>query len=112
MAKAELDKVYLEDLCFNAQQAVEKAIKGVLIKYEVEFPYIHDIAKLLKLVEYVGLSVPEIVWDADGLTPFAVVARYPDMAPPITLEKYHELVKVAEKVVVWAEEIILQGMDI
>jgi HEPN domain-containing protein len=32
--------VYLEDLCFLAQQAAEKAIKAVLIKRGVAFPYV------------------------------------------------------------------------
>jgi hypothetical protein len=44
MAKSEMEGVYLEDLCFDAQQAAEKAIKALLIKMGVEFPYIHDIA--------------------------------------------------------------------
>ena len=32
-AKAKIPGVYLEDLCFDAQQAVEKAMKALLIKY-------------------------------------------------------------------------------
>jgi len=32
LAKSEGIDIYLEDLCFNAQQAVEKAIKALLIK--------------------------------------------------------------------------------
>jgi HEPN domain-containing protein len=31
-ARAELAEVYFEDLCFDAQQAAEKAIKAVLIR--------------------------------------------------------------------------------
>jgi len=33
--------ICLEDLCFEAQQAAEKAIKGVLVARGVQFPYIH-----------------------------------------------------------------------
>jgi HEPN domain-containing protein len=32
-----LPEVYLEDLCFQAQQAAEKAIKGILIFLGVHF---------------------------------------------------------------------------
>ena len=39
MAKMEAEGIYLEDLCFNAQQAAEKAIKAVFIKRQIEFPY-------------------------------------------------------------------------
>ncbi len=31
-ARARIENVYLEDLCFNAQQAAEKAVKGVLLR--------------------------------------------------------------------------------
>ncbi len=35
--------VYLEDLCFDAQQAVEKAVKSLLLARGVDFPYVHDV---------------------------------------------------------------------
>lgn len=111
MARMAVEGVYLEDLCFNAQQAAEKAIKAILIMRRVDFPYIHDIGKLLALVKSAGQSVPESMWEADGLTPFAVITRYPDMAPPIGLEEYRELVNIAEGVVRWAEDIILKEME-
>ena len=55
-AKADirLSDIYLEDLCFDAQQAAEKAIKAMLIHLAVRFPYVHDLtpplAHLLALV--------------------------------------------------------------
>ncbi len=39
--------VYLEDLCFQAQQAVEKALKALLLHRGTYFPYVHDIARLV-----------------------------------------------------------------
>jgi HEPN domain-containing protein len=33
---------YLEDLCFDAQQAAEKAIKAVFIHRGLRFPYVHE----------------------------------------------------------------------
>jgi HEPN domain-containing protein len=32
--------VYLEDLCFNAQQAAEKALKAVCILHHIEYPVV------------------------------------------------------------------------
>ena len=32
-----------EQICFHAQQAVEKAIKAVLLFYKIDFPLTHDI---------------------------------------------------------------------
>lgn len=37
-AKADLPGVYLEDLCFNVQQAAEKAIKALLIYHGIASP--------------------------------------------------------------------------
>jgi len=42
-ARVRCPEVYLEDLCFNAQQAADKAIKALLIAHGVRFPYVHDI---------------------------------------------------------------------
>ena len=58
-AGVQLPGVYLEDLCFDAQQAAEKAIKAVLIKRKTAFPYVHDLAELISLVEASGAAVPQ-----------------------------------------------------
>jgi len=42
LARSTLANVYLEDLCFDAQQAAEKAIKAVFIHRVVSFPDIHN----------------------------------------------------------------------
>jgi hypothetical protein len=36
---------FVEDLCFEAQQAAEKAIKAVFVWRSLSFPYIHDLDK-------------------------------------------------------------------
>ena len=41
LAKNPIPGAYLEDLCFEAQQAAEKAIKATLIRLGLEFPYVH-----------------------------------------------------------------------
>jgi hypothetical protein len=50
-ARTVLPGVYLEDLCFDAQQSAEKAIKAVLIARGVDFPLSHDLAHLLTILE-------------------------------------------------------------
>jgi HEPN domain-containing protein len=80
----------LEDLCFNAQPAVEKAIQAVLMQRAVEFPYVHDITQLLTLLEQAGQEIPPAVRQAERLTRFAVFTRYPGVAPPIRPEEYTE----------------------
>src|SRR5437667_12342415 len=67
---AAFPEVYLEDLCFDAQQAAEKAIKAVLLHLGVRFPYVHDLALLLTLPEQAGQVLPEQVQAAAALTDY------------------------------------------
>jgi HEPN domain-containing protein len=106
MAKKDPNDVYLEDLCYNAQQAVEKAIKAVFIKYNVDFPFTHDIAELLSLLQAKIREFPEYVKQSINLTKFAILTRYPGIAPPIKQEDYEQAIIIAEKVVHWAKSIV------
>jgi len=74
-AKAQIHDVYLEDLCFDAQQAAEKALKALLIQREVVFPYVHDLARLVTLLEAAGQAIPAVVRRAENLTRYAGVTR-------------------------------------
>jgi len=88
--------VYYEDLCYQAQQAVEKAIKGMLIYYGVEPQFTHNIGILLgELQNYV--NIPDKVKDSIKLTKYAVQTRYPGEFDDITQEDYEESLIVAEK---------------
>ena len=103
---ATIPEVYLEDLCFDAQQAAEKALKAVLIHLDVSFPYVHDLARLLTLVKQAGQEVPASVRQAARLTRYAVVIRYPGLPEPVVRGEYEEAVSMAAEAVRWAEEII------
>ncbi len=105
-ARSGLSGVYLEDLCFNAQQAAEKATKAVLIALGIRFPYAHDLSELLNLVEQAGRALPEHIRQAARLSDYAVEARYPGFAEPVSREEYKEAVSIAEGVVNWAQEIV------
>jgi HEPN domain-containing protein/predicted nucleotidyltransferase len=94
---------YLEDLCFDAQQAAEKAIKAVFIRHGLHFPYVHDLRQLLQLLNQGGIKVPKYVWRAEYLTRFAFEARYPGQFPPVTPRPYRSALRTAEGVVRWAE---------
>jgi HEPN domain-containing protein len=107
LARAQKIGIYLEDLCFNAQQAVGKAIKALLIQRAIPFPYVHDITQLLTLLEQSGLEIPPSVKPAERLTRFAVFTRYPGVASPIRPEEFTEAVRLAEEVIQWAERLLL-----
>ena len=103
-AKSQVPGVYLENLCFNAQQAAEKAIKAVMITRNIEFPYVHDLARLLSLLEDGGEVIPEAIRRAGDLTDYATVMRYPARVEPVSEQEYAKAIEIAEAVVHWAEE--------
>jgi HEPN domain-containing protein/predicted nucleotidyltransferase len=102
-AAVPLEGVYLEDLCYDAQQAAEKAIKGVCIARGVRVPYVHDLEALLTALEGSGQAVPEEVRRAAWLTRFARQARYPTAAV-VDEAEHGRAVAAARSVVRWAEE--------
>lgn len=109
LAKNRLPDVYLEDLCFDAQQAAEKAIKAFLIHLDLCFPYTHDLTDLLTLVERAGRKVPEDVRRAGTLSDYAIESRYPGLAEPVTQEEYERAVSIAEEVVQWIQRQMASG---
>lgn len=113
LARAKLDPpppgVLLEDLCFDAEQAAEKAVKAVLVKQQVRFPKTHSLSDLLGRVQGAGIRVPEQLLEAATLTEYAVDARYPGLSEDVTPEEYEEAVLLAERVVSWAEQLVRSG---
>jgi HEPN domain-containing protein len=91
LARAHRDRgfegIYLEDMCFDAQQVAEKSIKAVLLHLGIRFPWTHDIAELLTLVGKAGVTVPDDVAEATDLTLYAVAGRYPGHGEPVTEEE-------------------------
>lgn len=103
-AKSRIPGVYLEDLCLDAQQAAEKAIKGVMILRGIEFPYIHDLRLLLATLEASGESIEPGLLHAGSLSRYASATRYPFADLPVSEAEYWEAVEIAETIVRWAEK--------
>jgi HEPN domain-containing protein len=95
------DDIYWEDLCFEAQQAAEKALKAVLISRNIPFRFVHDLAELLTLLEKNNIALPDAVRSAAILTDYSVEARYPGPFEPATEEEFREALRLADAVVAW-----------
>ena len=108
-ARHTFPKVYLEDLCFDAQQAAEKAIKALLIHLDTPFPFTHDLTDLLTRVERQDVSIPDKVCEASILTEYAVETRYPGATEPVTEGEHERAVEIAESVVRWVESHLETG---
>jgi HEPN domain-containing protein len=109
LAESRIPGAYLEDLCYEAQQAAEKAIKGVFIYRGERFPFIHDLEKLLGMLERNGLKVPKYVRQAKNLSRFAVVTRYPSEESVVTQREYRRAIRIATAVLRWAERQVAAG---
>jgi len=102
------EEVLWEDLCFDTQQAVEKALKAVLLSRGIPFRFVHDIAELITFLENQGVILPEEVKSSAGLTDYSVESRYPGPFEPVTEEEFRKALRIAEAVVAWAESQIEQ----
>ncbi len=106
LAQSRHADVVLEDLCFHAQQAAEKAIKAVLLKRNIRFPHTHDIAALLRLIKEAGVSVPPETQEAQILTAYAGAGRCPGVVETVTVGEHDQAVALANTVVAWADRLL------
>lgn len=104
LSAAKTPGVLYEDLCFQAQQAGEKALKAVFVARKIPYPYTHDINALLSVLEQNGVVIPEPLWSAVSLTSYASDTRYPGNEMPVTKDEYHEAISMAENILTWAEQ--------
>lgn len=110
MAKISRPKNALwEDLCYHAQQAVEKALKAVLVKMGIPFRFVHDIDELIVTLEKHGQKIPERVKSSVVLTGYAVATRYPGNYEPVSRDEWKDAVALASGVVSWATGIVETG---
>jgi HEPN domain-containing protein len=68
----------LDMACFHAQQGAEKYIKAYLAAHEIDFPFIHNLEKLIELCAKMDPSFTTIKRLGQELTPYAVELRYDD----------------------------------
>jgi HEPN domain-containing protein len=102
--------IYYEDLCFQSQQAAEKALKGLLIYYGVESEFTHNIGILLNEIEKIT-EIPEKIKETTKLTKYAVITRYPGEYEEITKEGYEESIKIANDCLDWIETKIKESEE-
>jgi HEPN domain-containing protein len=66
---------FLEDLCFHAQQAAEKALKAVYVGNGWSFRYTHDIGELLAGLQDRGIDIPSTVDESVNPGQFCVGSK-------------------------------------
>jgi HEPN domain-containing protein len=66
-----------DDAMFHCQQAVEKALKGLLVLHDRTFKKTHIIGEIAKEVLKFHPALEPVLREATGLTPYATLFRYP-----------------------------------
>jgi HEPN domain-containing protein len=115
LARLDLPKnndIVLEDLCFDAQQTCEKALKAVHIAHQIKFKFVLDLTELLRSLREAGISIPENVRRASELTDYATVTRYPGWGEPVTQDEFEKAKQIAEEVFTWAQDSIPDARQI
>ena len=102
-ARAYQADMELADFCFDAQQCAEKAIKAVFIQRQETFPFIHDLKRLIRLLQQNGVATPKYLEEAQELTRYAYVTRYPGPDSSVTQREYKKGIRIAAAVLRWAE---------
>lgn len=84
-------------IAYHAQQCAEKYLKAYLVAEGIDFPYTHNIARLLELCNEHGGAMKDLA-DAEELTPFAVTARYPGEDEEVSRNDANRVLDIADHV--------------
>ena len=84
-------------IAYHAQQCVEKHLKAYLVFRNIDFPYTHNISRLLELCTG-SANWTEGIHDAEELTPFAITTRYPGEDEEVTAEEAFRAIEIADHV--------------
>jgi HEPN domain-containing protein len=89
---------------FHAQQAMEKAVKAVMVLNGLRLKRTHDIAALLYDLKDAHIEVPTIKIAPEALTRFAVEGRYFEVLEEPDVRSVNDaLFSDIEGVLAWAE---------
>jgi HEPN domain-containing protein len=79
-----ISPVFIDIVCFHAQQAVEKYLKAYLVSHDVAFEKVHTIRYLIDLCAEYDPAFDSLRDTAEPLTRYAVQGRYPIIEPKTT----------------------------
>ena len=83
-------------IAYHAQQCAEKYIKAYLIYQRIDFPNTHNISHLLELLPETERD--NKLFNAEELTPFAVMTRYPGEDEPVAESEAKKAIEIASMV--------------
>ena len=92
------EQVPWDTVCFHAQQAAEKMLKGFLVSRGQAVSRTHDLVALLADAIAAGGALEELEGDCRSLSSFAVMLRYPGTADEPSERDARQAVAAAERI--------------
>lgn len=84
-------------VAYHAQQCAEKALKAYLVFHRIDFPYTHNISRLLELCDDKA-HWGDALLAAEGLSVYAITTRYPGEDEEVTRDEALGAIELAETV--------------
>ncbi|OHA14102.1 MAG: hypothetical protein A2909_02805 [Candidatus Tagabacteria bacterium RIFCSPLOWO2_01_FULL_39_11] len=97
---------FFPQICFLCQQSAEKYLKGFLVFYKKGFPKIHDLTELVKLCSKIDKNFSKILKDADILSQYYLVVRYPTEYKEAGKLEAREAIETAKRIADFVKDII------
>jgi HEPN domain-containing protein len=92
-----------ENICFNAQQVIEKSLKAALCFLEIPVPFTHNLDILIdRLPPQIHLNIPENI---NELTEYATIRRYEEGTFELDQEDLQTAYKLAQTTFAWAKNL-------
>ena len=90
-----------DQACFHAQQAAEKALKGLLVAADLPVPRNHDLLQLIEPLMDELTAIESLEEAAALLTQYGVGPRYPSFLAPETQLDAGSALESAERIVAY-----------
>jgi HEPN domain-containing protein len=84
-------------IAYHAQQCAEKCLKAYLIFHHIDFPFTHNISRLLELCGE-ETSWTKSLMDSEELIFYAITTRYPGTEEEVTGDEALRAIKLATQV--------------
>jgi HEPN domain-containing protein len=85
-------------IAYHAQQAVEKYLKGYLVFFRIDFPYTHNLLRLVKLCPG-NDEWKDIFPDLQQIIQYSVSSRYPGIDEEVTEQEALDAVEIASRAI-------------
>lgn len=81
MAELAMEEGIYAQVCFHAQQCVEKTLKGLLAHTRGLVPRTHRLTDLVESIDLPHHPLQDIAWEVKLLERYYIPTRYPDALP-------------------------------